>query len=570
MLSALYRMLQASPAPDPGQDRASADSAREDTNGEARAATSADDSGLGLETMRLERRPSVDASAVMDARRRAPSHVSWKTPNVNPSPSPISDSVWSSQYESHSASAPSLLLLNPGSATKAASIHRHSSQSLRTPSITASEDLSRRNSPEKRENVELYPPRHLPVIDPRVRFPSGRRPSTDSVPPTAGIHQDLAAYPGAFINRPLNRTTSQTSTSTTASVPAIPPLDLRPDFQKTIGPPIRKSRLPPPTLPTVVGSPHPGKYSVIYEDGSSARTSRSFVTAPSVHSVRDVSTPEPGGDAQHAEERPVHARDYAISTTSSVDVTPAVRTSGLPEGLYDIDLGEPSHAGTSTHAGSTSTSPRLTQPLLPAPPSAIPRRPRSISSGGSRSESYIYNRWLRGVSFGSGNYEFHTPRAFSRSQSRSYLAGRAGMTSASILFWLGFIGPWCWLIGGWMLTTEGELEPEFKREMDIKHGADAILPQWFRHGKKPDATAEKDKARNLLASKLFPLVAPSVESLTPSARSQNSVASARRLRRGALLGVDVWVIRCRIAAIMSGVLILAAVIVALIVAASRY
>ncbi|KAH9921796.1 uncharacterized protein B0H18DRAFT_538084 [Fomitopsis serialis] len=222
----------------------------------------------------------------MDARRRAPSHVSWKTPNANPSPSPISDSVWSSQYESHSASAPSLLLLNPGSAAKTSSIHRHSSQSLRTPSVTGSEDWSRRNSPEKRESAELQPVRQAPALDPRVRFPGGRRPSTDSVPLTPDstrVHDGhLAAYPGAFINRPLNRTVSQTSTSTTASVPTIPPLDLRPDFQRTIGPPIRKSRLPPPTLPTVVGSAHPGKYSIIYEDGSSARSSRSFVTAPSV------------------------------------------------------------------------------------------------------------------------------------------------------------------------------------------------------------------------------------------------------------------------------------------------
>ncbi|KZT64331.1 hypothetical protein DAEQUDRAFT_753011 [Daedalea quercina L-15889] len=563
MLSALSRLLQASPVYNSDHDGASVESAG-DTRGSGPPLTSADDSGLGLETARLERRPSVDASVVMDARRRAPSHVSWKTPNaVNPTPSPISDSLWSSQYESHSASAPSLLLLNPGSTVaKASSIHRHSSQSLRTPSVTASEDWSRRNSPEKRDSIELHPARLAPPLNPHVRFPGGRRPSTDSVPLTPDSTRVHDGRECVLTSASASQTSTSTNASVTPQVPTIPPLDLRPDFQKTIGPPIRKSRLPPQILPTVIGSPHPGKYSVIYEDGSSARSSRSFVTAPSVHSMHRISTPEPGSDT-HAEERTPHARDYAMSNGSSIDVTPAVRTSGLPEGLYDIDLGEPSRVGSSTHleTRSTDTSPRVTQPLLPVPPSAVPRRPRSVSSSGS--DTYIYNRWLKGFSIGSGNYELHIPRALSQKRVRSCLPEKMEVTSACFLFWLGFIGPWCWLIGGWMLTTEGELAPEFK------HAA-AILPLWTRHGKKSDATAERDKAKNLLAFKLYPLVAPSVESLTPSVQHRRSPASTRRLKSGALQGVDVWVIRCRIAAIMSGVLILAALIVALIVAASRY
>ena len=316
----------------------------------------------------------------------------------------------------------------------------------------------------------------------------------------------------------------------------------------------------------MIGSPHPGKYSVIYEDGSSARTSRSFVTAPSVHSTHDDAspTPEPGAP-QPGGAHPVHGREDAASNASSDDVTPAVRTSGLPEGLYDVDLGAPaaSHVGTSTGAASVDTSPRATQPLLPTPPHAMPRASRARSTPSTSSESYIYNRWLRGVSFGSGNYEYHTPRTSSRRRARSCLAGRLDMSSACFLFWLGFVGPWCWLIGGWMLTTEGELEPEYIHEVPS-------LPMSVRHGKKPDAAAETRKARNLLWDKLFPLVAPSAESLAPSVHTQTSVLSTRRLKKGAVQVVDPWVARCRIAAIMSGVLILAVVIVALIVAASRY
>ena len=192
MLNALTRIFQASPDRDSEHDRASMESGPEDVESQRRAVSIADDSGLGLETPRLERRPSIDATAIMDARRRAPSHVSWKTPtantntNTNPSPSPIPGSSWNSQYDSHSASAPSLLMLGPNAAAKAASMHRQSSRSLRTPSVSGSEDYSRRNSPEKHDSAELHPARHVAPLDPRMRFPSigVRRPSTDSVPLT--------------------------------------------------------------------------------------------------------------------------------------------------------------------------------------------------------------------------------------------------------------------------------------------------------------------------------------------------------------------------------------------------
>ncbi|KAJ2985217.1 hypothetical protein NUW54_g10223 [Trametes sanguinea] len=152
--------------------------------------------------------------------------------------------------------------------------------------------------------------------------------STDSAPRTPDSIRTFDRIGGshspahsAFLNRPLKRSTSQTSTSTFRSnisiaAPAIPPLDLRPNFQNAMGvqhgpnspalaPAPRKSRLAPPTLPTVVGSPRqPNKVSVIYEDGSSARTG-SFMTAPSLN------TPDAEPDS------PIFvARDYAASTVT--------------------------------------------------------------------------------------------------------------------------------------------------------------------------------------------------------------------------------------------------------------
>lgn len=187
MLNVLARIFQASPDRDSEHDHASMESGPEDVESQRRAVSITDDSGLGLETAESERRPSMDATAIMDARRRAPSHVSWKTPRTNANPSPsIIEPSWGSQYESHSASAPSLLLLNSNTAAKASSMHRQSSQSLRIPSVSTSQQWSQRNSPEKKESAELYPARHVPPLDPRLRLPSVsvRRPSTDSMPLT--------------------------------------------------------------------------------------------------------------------------------------------------------------------------------------------------------------------------------------------------------------------------------------------------------------------------------------------------------------------------------------------------
>lgn len=215
-----------------------------------------------------------------------------------------------------------------------------------------------------------------------------------------------------------------------------------------------------------------------------------------------------------------------------------MRTSGLPEGLYDIDLTvDPDARG--THATSM-------HPLLGGPV-AVPRRSRSPSP--SDSESYIHKRWLRGVSYGSDRPVVPIVRRT-----------RVRMTTACILFWIGFIAPWCWLIGGWMLL-DGEMRTEGGR-------SDTVLPLWMRRGRKRSGLQDRDK-KKLLALKLsYPLVAPSVESLSPSVHSRTSATSAPKIRRE-LRRFDPWVIRCRIAAITSGVLLLAVCIVALIVVCSR-
>ncbi|KAH9947795.1 hypothetical protein B0H21DRAFT_852136 [Amylocystis lapponica] len=497
----------------------------------------ADALGLGLDIPVLERKvSSVSVAGKERPRPPRPSHVSWKSPSSQASPASLHQS----------ASSPSLLFA-PTSARpvsdgyRPSSLRRTSSHSshLTSPEPPAALDNEGSNRGSAGP-ADLPPTKPLSPIDERVYFPPQRRPSLDSLPPTpdstrvydghsegaarAFLHAEQAspstttvAYPTAFISRPLNRTISQTSTSTlrsTASAaPSIPPLDLRPNFHSALGVAVpRKSRLAPPSLPTVLGSPpRPAKYSVIYEDGASARTA-SFITAPSVH------TPEPGDvdvDADDGAES-----DY-VPSTGDTD------TGMLPAGL---DARSPQRASLHTFSSG----------------------PSRTDAETTDAEAYIHQRWLKGVSFGSAHLVLPpAPRPH-----------RA--TSACVLFWLGFVGPWCWLIGGWLLSRGGEIKPE---------GEDMALPVWIRRksrgygggGKEechPAALKEKKHGLRMW----FPLIAPSGETLSP-VRSRTSVDSLQKQKRGQ--GVDPWVFRCRVAAIASGIIILAAFVVAVVIAGVR-
>ncbi|KAI0943764.1 hypothetical protein AcW1_002849 [Taiwanofungus camphoratus] len=509
-------MFQASPAPE--YDRSS-------TRGEERAEATTPASDHGS----LHRKPSSTLSVTMERLRPpAPSHISWKSPSTPNSPTSSPDPAWGAQYGAHYASTPSLLLLTPGSATAhKSSLRRQSSQSLRSQSLAASENSDRGSM------VDVPPVKQLSLTEEQVHFPVVRRPSMDSVPPTPESirgndgHVFSSPYP-AFLTRPLNRSISQASTSTfrsTTSVvpPKIPPLDLRPDFQNTLGLPARKTRLVVSSLSPVAGSPtRPNKYSVIYEDGSSVRTA-SFITAPSEN------TPDPEGEQEH--------KDYAASYVGETEETLGAPAGMLPEGLYDVpSKPEQREGGKETHT-------------LAGEPSISTAESR-LSRSASPSESYIHKRWLKGVYF--GNDRFITSNIKQQHMT---------VTSAYVLFWLGFVGPWCWLIGGWMLSKSGEIKLDGK-------DTDAALPMWTRRSKKYVGPAEREKSggRKLGLKLWYPLVAPPVEGLSPSVGSRTSITSVRRWQKGSASRMDRWVVRCRIAAIMSGVLLLAACIVAAVVA----
>lgn len=354
----------------------------------------------------------------------------------------------------------------------------------------------------------------------------------------------------------------------------------------------RKSRLAPPSLPTVIGSPRQtNKVSVIYEDGASyapasARTS-SFITAPSVS--LNTPTAEPGQRFSFGELGPhvyldpsSFASDSARGESMSTDAddTPNAThpSQRLPAGLYD-DVHGANEFGQMVNTRPNSRS--SLRPDNPTPPSTHSRsRNSSLLAPGSSAlrtrsaspadESFLDRRWLKGLSFGSQRLVFSPPGEQERR-----------VSCAFVLFCVGFIMPWCWLIGGWLLTRDGEVQEEERG---------SVLPLWHkrqtpplkRAAEKPfvkaddkrradaDVAAGQDvQEKKAKTSSWYPLLAPSLESLTPPNKDSKDTTPTRRLRRcfRSTRRADPWITRCRVAAAVSGILLLAACIVAIVFAA---
>ncbi|KAI0717907.1 hypothetical protein C8T65DRAFT_737706 [Cerioporus squamosus] len=540
---------------------------------------------------------------------------------------------WGAQPMSRSASSPSLLLTPlsnapPGGISHigyrdqrpSSSLGRRSSRSIKlaTDSMYISEDSDVEVESDRsvRNGVtgHILPKQLSPIHEQQVPFPPHRKLSLDSVPRTPDSTRTFDRINGlnAFINRPLKRSLSQTSTSThksniSAAPPVIPPLDLRPSFHNAMSvqaagpgrlsptcaagqaPPIpRKSRLAPPSLPTVIGSPRQtNKVSVIYEDGASyggpasARTS-SFITAPSIS--LNTPTAEPGQQRfsfGHELGPNVYldpssfASDSARgeSMTTDADETPHAThpAQRLPAGLYDdVYLGGADEFGQMPMHASRPTSRSSLRPGNPTPSSTHSRsRNSSLTAPRSASpadETFLDKRWLKGLSFGSERFAFPSPGK----------AREGRFSCAFVLFCVGFIMPWCWLIGGWLLTSDGEVQEEERGP---------VLPLWHKRQTPPPlvkASEEERKAdtdvpaasatdknmgeKRAKASSWYPLLAPSLESLTPP---NKDAASTRRLKRclPTTRRTDPWIRRCRAAAAVSGILLFAACIIAIIFAA---
>ena len=198
---------------------------------------------------------------------------------------------------------------------------------------------------------------------------------------------------------------------------------------------------------------------------------------------------------------------------------------------------------------------------------------------------------------------------------------------SEILFWTGFVAPWCWLIGGWMLTRSGhtveegemqayggsrtwgvsalpayrEVDPAALQSMQ-SHQSPAISAPTPAASPPPSAPSQQQQQQQQQQSTQLPQPPKNIILLaymrariacmafltfllphprlpqhhttnTPSSTSNANVNASAETRMQTLPAsaprykekLDPWVVRCRIAAVVSGMFVLALCIVAMIV-----
>ncbi|KAK0460707.1 uncharacterized protein EV420DRAFT_226821 [Desarmillaria tabescens] len=311
-------------------------------------------------------------------------------------------------------------------------------------------------------------------------------PTTNHSHNTSGsdITRPSPVYSSPFILRPLNRTGSQSSSRTHISTtqsetpPSIPPLDLRPPFP----------------------GPHPSHDG----DGPALRPRKSlnFIHMPTIGSEEEgPSGSEYGGESDIAS---LHADSFVTASDSLHERSSSSYDAG-PVPFADRD-------------SKPDEFPSLTTVDSADPPRSPP----------SASESFIARRWDRFASLYAGPITFETKPS------------RLSLSPACWAFWLGFLCPFLWLVGGWHFTNFGEQPPRLtfcdfyfnigywkvvyfchgrRRE---KKGKECVLPRWVEEkSEQSNEVARMNDARRSRRGFLFgyPFVPrPTV----PSGRRQGS------------------------------------------------
>ncbi|GJE93189.1 hypothetical protein PsYK624_093480 [Phanerochaete sordida] len=317
-----------------------------------------------------------------------------------------------------------------------------------------------------------------------------------------------------------------------------------------------------PTLPTAVAGPRQNiTVSIIYED--SASPTNSFITAPSMN-ITDTSSNVDFAHGSEAYEEddlgdgdmsnPFDDRHEPYAEDRHEDTEHSHMS--LPSGLYDIEPGPQQCLSTPA----TSHLLALDQHSAEGHPQADEHSVfdtmsrRSHTSEGTAVESMIQRRWLQGLSYGSFRGEDRTWKPEDESNHQQY-------TSARILFWLGFIMPWCWLIGGWCLARSGE----------AKHDEEHTKPMWWelpgRTKAKGIVKPAKESTSKKARSPFWRFHARNQETTPISPVDNDSVRTIRSMveeKQGHPQFIDPWVQRCRVAASLSGGVLCALVVVCIV------
>ncbi|KAG9313795.1 hypothetical protein JVU11DRAFT_6155 [Chiua virens] len=259
-----------------------------------------------------------------------------------------------------------------------------------------------------------------------------------------------------FILRPLNRSISVSSTRThqstsSATPPVIPPLDLRPEFRGQ-------------TLLTTPTSLHARGFLDVggaREDDSGSDRRDSFVTARTGigrESRHSIGQSEVFVDAEEGficdTDGTVHQFNSRVlddngDTPTASHPQPLPQSSGASKSIKP-----PIPARTMMHL--RSLEPPHPHRSIP-PPSLHPSRPAvSAPSLGELGASYVRILVIHRPTF-RALLVVSPPRFGTRDADVTDPGGRCtliAVDTVQVLFWVGFIAPWCWLIGGWLISAK--------------------------------------------------------------------------------------------------------------------
>lgn len=144
-------------------------------------------------------------------------------------------------------------------------------------------------------------------------------------------------------------------------------------------------------------------------------------------------------------------------------------------------------------------------------------------------DRFITERWMKTLFYSSsGGREL-----FSMGERRQY-----PVSSTCVLFWIGFVAPWCWLVGGWMPQRGGSLLGNGMKKVSANMDREMVSRREDRGGLKKWILPDPSSGFRATAGAL---PTPNTTTLSPKEVEEVRLAIA-----------DPWVRRCRIASIVGG------------------
>jgi hypothetical protein len=156
-------------------------------------------------------------------------------------------------------------------------------------------------------------------------------------------------------------------------------------------------------------------------------------------------------------------------------------------------------------------------------------------------DQFIMERWMKTLFYSaSGGKElFSTAKGGERKQQTA--------SSARVLFWVGFVAPWCWLVGGWMSPRDAPLRENEMKEEKLKEKVSADVDR---------ETVSQGREGGGLKKWILPDPSSSFKATAraPSMSSTTTLCS-KEVEEARMAVADPWIRRCRIASMVGGTIL---------------